>query len=161
MNDCSTNTRTRASAVNTLSSRACFEAGNRDYTAPAQRLVDFAAAQPSNGKMPGCSYGLGIRPARLDQILPRGITMPLQVALERFDKTLRGYLHPRALALGPESRASSPVRIVRCEDTMEAPGIKGLYPVGEGAGYAGGIMSCALDGLNAAKRIIERFAPPK
>jgi hypothetical protein len=141
--------------------RACFEAGHEAYAAPAQRLTDFLSSKPSTGSLPGCSYPLGITPARLDAILPREITDPLRSAIKRFDRTLDGFLHPEALALGPESRASSPVRIVRHPDTMEAPGIKGLLPVGEGAGYAGGIMSCALDGLNAASKIIERFAPPK
>jgi hypothetical protein len=100
-----------------------------------------------------------VRPARLHEVLPPFVAGPLRSALPSFDRTLPGYLHRDALALAPESRASSPVRIVRDPQTFEAPGASGLYPVGEGAGHAGGIMSSALDGLNAARRIIERFGP--
>ena len=138
----------------------CFDAGGRDYTAPAQRLADFAAGRAS-ATLPPTSYSFGIVPARLDGLLPTFVAAPLQKALVGFDQTLTGYLSPDALALAPESRASSPIRIVRDRDTLETPTVKGLYPVGEGAGYAGGITSAALDGLNAAAKIIETFAPPK
>ena len=97
-------------------------------------------------------------PARLDEILPRQLTDPIRGSLSLFDKKIPGYLHPEALALAPESRASSPVRIVRDRATLESSNLKGLYPVGEGAGYAGGIVSSALDGLNAARKIIENYS---
>jgi uncharacterized protein len=139
---------------------ACFRAGGQDYTAPAQRLTDFVAERDS-ALLPASSYRLGIMSARLDRLLPRIISTPLRKALYQFNDTLKGYLTSDALALAPESRASSPVRIMRDKETLQTPGISGIYPVGEGAGYAGGITSAALDGLNAAKRIIETFARPK
>jgi hypothetical protein len=98
---------------------------------------------------------------RLDKILPPLVADPIRRALVDFNKRITGYLHPQAMALAPESRASSPIRIVRDPTTLESPSLVGLYPVGEGAGYAGGIMSSALDGLNAARKIIEKFAPTK
>ncbi|MDD5309818.1 MAG: FAD-dependent oxidoreductase, partial [Deltaproteobacteria bacterium] len=139
---------------------ACFAAGGRDYTAPAERLADFAAGRDPGTRLPVSSYPLGVRAARLHEILPPFVAGPLRAALPSFDRSLPGYLHKDALALAPESRASSPIRIVRDAATGGAPGASGLYPVGEGAGHAGGIMSSALDGLNAARRIIERFGPP-
>lgn len=138
--------------------QACFLAAGSDYTAPAQRLRDFASGTTST-TLPESSYRLGIAPARLDEILPRCVTDPLRDALGQFERKLHGYLQQDALALAPESRASSPVRIVRDAQTLEAIGAPGVYPVGEGAGYAGGIMSAALDGLNAAAKIIEKHRP--
>jgi hypothetical protein len=139
--------------------KACFRAGGANYSAPAQRLRDFAMGVASTS-LPACSYRLGVAPARLDELLPPFLANPLRDALQQFDRQMRGYLQDDALALGVESRASSPVRIVRDPVTLEAVGVQGVYPVGEGAGYAGGIMSAALDGLNAAARIIEKFRPP-
>jgi len=137
--------------------KICFEAGGGDYTAPAQRLLDFYNGVPSDA-LPEISYRLGVQRADLSALLPDIIAGPLRKALEKFDRTLPGYLHADAVALAPESRASSPLRIVRDTGTLESVSAHGLYPVGEGAGYAGGIMSSALDGLNAAKRIIETYA---
>ena len=86
--------------------------------------------------------------------------VPIRRALPVFDRSLPGYLHPQAVALAPESRASSPIRIARDRESGQAAGIDGLYPAGEGSGYAGGIVSSALDGLAQARRIVERFARP-
>jgi hypothetical protein len=141
--------------------RICYQAGGSNYRAPGQRLVDLAEGRDSPLPLPKSSYRFGVEPARLDEILPRQLANPLRGSLGHFNKKINGYLHPEALALAPESRASSPIRIVRDPGTLESPSAKGLYPVGEGAGYAGGIMSSALDGLNAAKKIIEKFARPK
>ncbi len=140
--------------------RACFEAGGADYSAPGQRLVDFASGRSTSGPLPETSFRLGVVSARLDQLLPKQITSPLRGSLPAFGRSLKGYLHPDALALAPESRASSPVRIVRDPKSRETPLLEGFFPAGEGAGYAGGIMSSALDGLSAARMIIERHAPP-
>ncbi len=137
---------------------ACFYAGGGDYRAPAQRLVDLQRGVRSDS-LPNISYPLGVRSANLAEVLPEIIASPLRAALVSFDDSLPGYLHPEAAALAPESRASSPVRIVRNPKTLESLSAEGLYPVGEGAGYAGGIMSSALDGLNAAKKIIEKYRP--
>jgi uncharacterized FAD-dependent dehydrogenase len=138
--------------------RACFEAGGSDYSAPGQRLKDFAKGRETES-LPASSYAPGVVKARLDGVLPREITHPLRASLVNFENNFSGYLHPDAVALAPESRASSPVRIIRSSQSLQANGLAGLYPVGEGAGYAGGIMSSALDGLNAARKIIERYAP--
>lgn len=140
--------------------RACFELGGSDYTAPAQRLVDLAAGRASGDPLPETSYRLGHQGARLDLALPVWISAPIREGLGAFDRRMPGYLHPEAVALAPEARASSPVRIERDPGTRQSVSLKGLYPVGEGAGYAGGIISSALDGLNTARRIIEGWSPP-
>jgi len=137
----------------------CYVAGNSNYSAPAQQLIDFVKGKKSDW-LPKSSFSMGLTHARLDEILPSFVANPIREALVKFNKTIPGYLHQDAIAIAPESRASSPIRIVRNRETMES-NLKGMYPGGEGAGYAGGIMSSALDGLNAAKIIIEKFAPPK
>jgi len=140
---------------------SCFAAGGGRYSAPAQGLLDLARGTRGAGPLPASSYRLGLERARLDRLLPAFVAGPLRAALDKFDRDLPGFLHPEALAMAPESRASSPVRMVRDPVTRESVGVPGLYPAGEGAGYAGGIMSSALDGLNVAKRIIESSAPPR
>lgn len=139
--------------------KACFETGGGDYTAPAERLVDFEKGVLSPSKLGGVSYRLGVIPAGLHDLFPENMALPLRGALRSFDRALPGYLHPDAIALGPESRASSPVRMLRDADTLQCVTLAGLFPAGEGAGYAGGIMSSALDGLNVARKIIECFSP--
>ncbi len=136
----------------------CFAAGGEDYGAPAQGLLDFLEERPS-ARAPRVSYRLGARVARLDRILPPVVAHCLRAAFGAFDKQIRGYIHPDAALLAPESRASSPVRIDRDRVTSQALGCDGMYPVGEGAGYAGGIMSSALDGLSSAAKIINRYRP--
>jgi hypothetical protein len=138
----------------------CFAAGGSDYTAPGQRLVEFARGGSRRpAPLPETSYRLGAVPAALDALLPSCVAGPLRRALPLFERSIPGYLHPEALILAPESRASSPIRIVRNADTRESASVAGLYPVGEGAGHAGGILSAALDGLRSAAAIIERYAP--
>ena len=83
----------------------------------------------------------------------------LQNAIREFDSRIRGFAGPTGLLVGPESRGSSPIRIERDQGTRESPSTKGLYPVGEGAGFAGGIVSAAIDGLRSARAIVKRFAP--
>jgi hypothetical protein len=138
---------------------ACFAAGGADYTAPAQGLVDFLRDRASPIP-PAASYPLGVRSVRLDEVLPAAVVRALRPALRTFDRRMPGYLHPEALLLAPESRASSPLRLTRDPETREAVGGPGLYPVGEGAGYAGGIVSAALDGLKSAARVIGKHSPP-
>ena len=140
---------------------ACFDAGGSDYSVPAQGLMDFARGVPTKGDLPQTSYPLGAFPARLDRVLPKFVTDPIRTALEQFDRKLPGYLHMNAVAMAPESRASSPLRITRNSETGCCIDIEGIYPVGEGAGYAGGIMSSALDGMSSARFIIERYSPPR
>ncbi len=123
--------------------------------APAQRLKDFVEGKPSKD-LPACSYLPGVVPSRLDQWLPPMIGKRLQQGFRDFDKKYRGYLTNDAVILGVESRSSSAVRIPRDRETLQHPDIANLYPCGEGAGYAGGITSSALDGINAALQIVDR-----
>jgi len=137
----------------------CFAAGGGGYAAPAQGLVDFFHDRKS-ASLPVSSYPMGTAATRLDDVLPLPVVRALRPALASFDRGITGYLHPAALLLAPESRASSPVRLVRDRFTREAMGNPGVYPVGEGAGYAGGIVSAALDGLLSAAMVVERYAFP-
>ena len=121
-------------------------------SAPAQRMRDFVEGRASKD-LPACSYLPGIVPSRLDQWLPAAIGKRLQQGFRDFDKKYPGFLTNEAVIVGVESRSSSPVRIIRDPETMESVNTPGLYPCGEGAGYAGGITSSALDGINAACRI--------
>ncbi len=119
------------------------------YQAPCQRVGDFLTGKASTsfgGVRP--SYQPGVVPADIAKCLPTFITDNLRFALPRFGQRLRGFDHPDALLTAPETRSSSPVRIVRYENRQSA--LAGLYPLGEGAGYAGGIVSAAVDGLRAA-----------
>ena len=120
--------------------------------APAQRMRDFVEGRPSRD-LPVCSYLPGCIPSRLDQWLPQVVSLALRQAFRDFDKKYPGFLTNDAVILGVESRSSSPVRIPRDPTTMQHPDYPGLYPAGEGAGYAGGITSSALDGINAANQI--------
>jgi len=95
----------------------------------------------------------------LDAVLPPTVVTAIRHSLPALDKKMRGSFLKHAMLVGPEMRGSSPLRIDREHDTRECPNIQGLYPVGEGAGYAGGIVSAAVDGLRSARAIIERFAP--
>ena len=130
--------------------------GGGAQVAPAQRLTDFIAGR-SSPTLPRSSYRPGIRSAPLHEELPGFLAERLRAALRRFGKTMRGYDTSEAVAVGVESRSSSPVRIVRDPETLESPALPGLYPAGEGAGYAGGIVSAALDGLRVAERIAARI----
>lgn len=122
--------------------------------APAQRMKDFVEGRPSKD-LPPCSYLPGIVPSRLDQWLPPHIGKRLQQGFRDFDKKYPGFLTNEAVILGVESRSSSAVRIPRDPETLQSVSTPGLYPCGEGAGYAGGITSSALDGINAALKIAD------
>ncbi len=126
-----------------------FVAGGGKLVAPAQRLVDFTQKKQSVD-LPGCSYLPGIRPALLDEVLPPFVYSSLQAAFKEFGKKMKGYFTNEAVVVATESRTSSPVRIPRDSLTLEHPQISGLYPCGEGAGYAGGIVSAAMDGEKIA-----------
>lgn len=126
-------------------------------TAPAQRLKDFVEGRASKD-LPACSYLPGIVPSRLDQWLPVHIGKRLQQGFRDFDRKYPGFLTNEAVILGVESRSSSAVRIPRDPESLESISTPGLYPCGEGAGYAGGITSSALDGINAALAIYKKFA---
>ena len=122
--------------------------------APAQRLRDFVEGRPSKD-LPACSYLPGIVPSRLDQWLPAHIGKRLQQGFRDFDRKYPGFLTNDAVIVGVESRSSSAVRITRDPETLQSISTSLLYPCGEGAGYAGGITSSALDGINAALKIAE------
>lgn len=132
--------------------KAAFMHGGGNIKAPAQRMTDFLKGKESSG-LPQTSYHPGAVPARIDGILPGFITSRLKQALYIFDKRMKGYITPDALLLAVESRTSSPVRITRDPDLLCHVTFKNLYPCGEGAGYAGGIVSSALDGINIANQI--------
>jgi len=129
-----------------------FEAGGASYQAPAMRLTDFVGGKASSTLAPS-SFKPGLVAADLQALLPAWISRPLSEGIQTFGRKLRGYVSSEANLLASETRTSSPVRIPRNE-AMQSVSIAGLYPVGEGAGYAGGIVSAAVDGLKAAEAII-------
>ena len=129
--------------------RAAKQAGGGGQVAPAQRVTDYLTGKLS-ASLPETSYFPGIKSAPLHELLPAWITSRMREGLGLFGRQIPGYVSERALLLGFETRTSSPVRIPRCDDTLEHPQFRGLYPCGEGAGYAGGIVSAALDGLRVA-----------
>lgn len=130
-----------------------FKAGGGNLVAPAQRMVDFVENKLS-ADLPKNSYLPGAKSVMLDQILPEFVSSSLKAALPLFGKKMRGYYTNDAILVGVESRTSSPVRIPRDKETFQHPQIKGLYPCAEGAGYAGGIVSAAIDGINCANAIL-------
>ena len=133
--------------------RAAFRAGGGDYRAPAQKVGDFLASRDSDG--PGKvtpSYRPGVKWGSLDDCLPEFVTSAMREALPLLDRKLKGFAHPDAVLTGVETRSSSPVRIERDKDCVS--NIVGLYPCGEGAGYAGGIMSAAVDGIRCAEAVM-------
>ncbi|NMB74663.1 MAG: FAD-dependent oxidoreductase [Myxococcales bacterium] len=132
--------------------REAFRAGGGGYRAPAQRLLDFLEGRASNGEIQS-RYRPSVTPARVDALLPPFLLEPLRQGLRAFGKRLRGFLSPEALVFGLETRTSSPVRIVR-DGSGSCPTARGLFPAGEGAGYAGGITSSAVDGIGAADALI-------
>ena len=136
--------------------RLAFAHGGLHSIAPAQRLRDFVEGKASK-TLPSCSYLPGTVSSRLDQWLPEHIGKRLQQGFRDFDRKYRGFLTNEAVILGVESRSSSAVRIPRNPDTLQSISTPYLYPCGEGAGYAGGITSSALDGINAALRIAEKI----
>ena len=135
-----------------------FAAGRRDYLCPIQRAEDFLARRRTSA-LPPTSYRRGAALANIAELIPETIVAALHRALPLLDARWNGRFLANATLVAPESRGSSPVRIARDAESRESPGIEGLYPVGEGAGYAGGIVSAAVDGLRTAKAIIRRFAP--
>lgn len=131
---------------------AAKKAGGGGQVAPGQRVADFLIGKIS-ADLPKTSYHPGGNSAPLHEILPKGIVRRMQSGLRLFDRKIRGYAGKEALLLGFETRTSSPVRIPRDHESLEHPEVKGLYPCGEGAGYAGGIVSAALDGMRVAQAL--------
>jgi uncharacterized FAD-dependent dehydrogenase len=137
--------------------RLAFEAGRREYLCPIQRASDFLAGRPSDS-VPANSYPRGAVTARLEELLPPEVVEALRHGLPIMDRRWQGRFLKEATLVGPEARGSAPVRIVRDAVTRQSPGVEGLYPVGEGAGYAGGIVSAAVDGLRSAVAVLTRHA---
>ena len=132
-----------------------YAIGGGNYSAPAQLVGDFLAGRPSTG--PGevkPTYKPGVHWCDLQEVLPEKITRALKEALPLLDGNLKGFANPDSVLTAPETRSSSPVRILR-DETKQSAGLQGLYPAGEGAGYAGGIMSAAIDGMMCAEALIE------
>ncbi|MBQ0167750.1 MAG: FAD-binding protein [Treponema sp.] len=138
-----------SSTVNKASERIEGTGGVNPQAAPAQRLVDFLEGRLSSS-LPESSYTPGLVSARLDLVLPEHISRRLKQAFRDFDRNMHGFICEEALLIAPETRTSTPVRILRDKETRESPVLKGLYPAGEGSGYAGGITSSAMDGESTA-----------
>jgi uncharacterized FAD-dependent dehydrogenase len=132
--------------------RDAFNAGGGHFVAPAQRMTDFVHSKVST-TLPSCSYLPGVNSVNLREVLPVSVHSRLAEAFKAFGRKMKGYYTADAILVATESRTSSPVRIPRNDDTLMHPQISGLYPCGEGAGYAGGIVSAAMDGERVAERI--------
>lgn len=125
------------------------------FGAPALRLVDFLAGRVTSGALPDSSYPMSLTAVPFEEFLPQPVLGPLRAGLSDLCRRLPILHDPEAIIVGPESRSSCPVRIVRDRDSLQSPSSAGLYPMGEGAGYAGGIVSAAIDGLRCAEAFID------
>jgi len=135
-----------------------FAAGGGDYSAPAQRVGDFLAGRASSvlgDVVP--SYTPGVMPADIGACLPAFAIRAMREALPAFDRQIRGFALPDAVLTAVETRTSSPIRIRRDDLRLQSINVHGLYPAGEGAGYAGGILSAAIDGLRVAEVLAADF----
>lgn len=136
-----------------IEQKACELAGG-NQTAPAQRVVDFIQKRKSE-KLPKCSYQPGVKSVEMDTLFPKSIANRLREAFISFSTKMKGFDHPDAIILATESRTSSPIRIPRDRETLQHTQIAGLYPCGEGAGFAGGIVSAAIDGERCAEAVVK------
>jgi hypothetical protein len=136
---------------------ACFERGGKNYNAPAQRIPDFLAGRV--GDLPTkTSFRPGWCPADLNELIPDQLRKSINHALHAFSNKIRGFDSQDAIAIGLETTTSAPLRIVRSKESFQSANLEGLYPCGEGAGYGGGIVSCAVDGIRAADALAARLA---
>jgi uncharacterized protein len=135
-----------------LEHRAFLMGGGQGQQAPAQRMTDFMIGRPS-ATLPATSYLQGATSSPLHNLFPDSVVVRLRQALKAFDRRLKGFLSEEALMVAVESRTSAPVRILRDSETLMHPQVQGLFPCGEGAGYAGGITSSAMDGQRAARQV--------
>ena len=137
--------------------KLAFECAGSNYFAPVQTVGDFLNGKSgSKDFLIQPTYRPGVTPVDLRECLPKFITETLRHALPDFGRKIKGFDHPSAVMTGIESRSSAPCRIIRDKEYVSIS-TEGLYPIGEGAGYAGGIMSAALDGLNAALAVIRKY----
>ena len=132
--------------------RKFFENSNNTQNAPAQRMIDFVESRDSKS-LPPTSYAPGIHCARIDKLLPHNIAKRLQQGFKDFGRKSKGFLTNEAVIIGDETRTSSPIRIPRNKEDLMHININGLFPCGEGAGYAGGIVSAAIDGERCADAV--------
>ncbi len=137
--------------------KKAWELGGKTQVAPAQRMMDFVHRKQSSSLL-DTSYQPGLESVEMREVLPDFISARLAMAFKAFGQKMKGYLTNEAQLIGVESRTSSPVRIPRDRESFEHPQIKRLYPCGEGAGYAGGIVSAAMDGERCAERLIAAYA---
>ncbi|MFZ5651884.1 MAG: NAD(P)/FAD-dependent oxidoreductase [Bacillota bacterium] len=138
--------------------KKAFEAGGGEYRAPAQTVGDFLAGKPSTGLgSVAPSYPRGVVPSDLRKCLPDYVAAVIRRAIAGFDGKLKGFAHPGAVLTGVETRSSSPVRILR--NHLHEASVEGLFPAGEGAGYAGGIISSAVDGIRVAEAVASKYRP--
>lgn len=139
--------------------KSFFEASNNSIVAPAQRMLDFVEKKKSSD-LPPTSYAPGIISTEFNNLFPEFITQRLREGFIQFGKKAKGFLTNKATMIGLESRTSSPVRIVRDSSSLESVSIRRLYPAGEGAGYAGGIVSAAVDGIRCARAFASALNGP-
>jgi hypothetical protein len=137
--------------------RRAFEQGGGGYIAPAQRLTDFYEGKPTH-ELRETSYKPGIAPGDLSACYPAFVIDALREALDSFEHSMRGFLTDDAILIGVETRTSAPVQVLRDDETLQSVSLEGFYPAGEGAGYGGGIVSAALDGIRVAERILEELS---
>ena len=137
--------------------RTCWLQGNRKQTAPAQRMADFVNHRLS-ADLPKSSYAPGLIASPLHFWLPPFVSKRLEQGFRQFGRNAHGFLTNEAVMIGVETRTSSPVRILRDKDSLQHVRLRGLFPCGEGAGYAGGIVSAAIDGERCAEALSEYMA---
>ncbi|XVF88130.1 hypothetical protein PTKIN_Ptkin19aG0025300 [Pterospermum kingtungense] len=131
--------------------------GGGNFVVPVQTVTDFMENKVSVTSMPPSSYRLGVKAASLHELFPANMTDALRYSISMFDKELPGFISKDALLHGVETRTSSPIQIPRDSDTYESISLRGLYPIGEGAGYAGGIVSAAVDGMYTGFSVAKKF----
>ncbi len=127
------------------------------FVAPVQRVTDFLAGRGSTGTLPSSSYRLGVRSAPLHDLYSPAVTKALEAALGKFDRQMPGFVSDVGLLHGVETRTSAPVCIERRQEDCVSVSMEGLFPCGEGAGYAGGIVSAAVDGLRVGEAVIRQL----
>lgn len=140
--------------------QAAFRLGGSSYSAPAQSVSDFVRGIVT-GRTFQTTYTRGFVEADLREVLPPAVARAIVSAVKEFGRKVHGFAGDSGTVTGPEARGSSPVRIPRDPSTLESVSVPNLYPIGEGAGYAGGIVSAAVDGMRAAMAVIRRYAPPR
>ena len=133
--------------------KLAFKEGGGNYFSPAQRMQDFMAGRQSKGELKS-TYKPGVTGARLDRVLPSFVVDALRFAIVEYNKKMRGYISPEAMVVGVETKTSSPIVMMR-DKSLQSVSHPGFFPCGEGAGFAGGIVSAALDGVRIGRAVLE------